>query len=140
MPEENIEFALRAVDAFNRGDGDAVLEMLDPDVEIFASRSLANSGDFRGHEGYEEWVTQWLEAWETFRVEIDDDWVVSGDDLVVSAQQFGRGKGSGVEVQMPITYLFTVRVGKATRFHLYADRALALEAAGITDQEGAGQP
>ncbi len=140
MAEDNIEFARRAVEAFNRGDGEVVLEMLSPDVEIFASRSLANAGRFRGREGYLEWVGQWLEAWETFRIEVNDDFTAVGDDVIVSAQQFGRGKGSGVEVQMPIAYLFTIRDGKAVRFHLYPSRAEALEVAGMADQRGGDQP
>ena len=140
MAEDNIEFARRAVEAFNRGDGEAVLTMLSPDVEVFASRSLANEGRFHGREGYLEWVGQWLEAWETFRVEVEDDFTLSGDDVVVSAHQYGRGKGSGVEVQMPIAYLFTIRDGQALRIHLYPSKAEALEAAGMADQRGGDQP
>jgi ketosteroid isomerase-like protein len=140
MPEDNIEFAQRAVDAFNRGEVDAVLTMLSPDVEVFASRSLANEGRFHGREGYLEWIGQWLEAWETFRVEMEDDFSTAGDDVVVSAHQYGRGKGSGVEVEMPIAYLFTVRDGQAVRIHLYPSKAEALQAAGMTDQEGTVQP
>ena len=37
MAEENIEFAQRAVEAFNRGDGEAVLTMLSPEVESSAA-------------------------------------------------------------------------------------------------------
>jgi ketosteroid isomerase-like protein len=140
MSQQNIELAQRAVAAFNRGDGEAVLEMLSPEVEIFAARSLANGGAFRGHDGYLEWIAAWLDAWETFRVEMEDDFSTADDDVVVSAHQYGRGKGSGVEVEMPIAYLFTIRDGKALRLHLYPSKAEALEAAGMADQEGAGQP
>jgi ketosteroid isomerase-like protein len=55
--------------AFNRGDEEAVLAVLDPDVEVFTPPELGNAGTFYGHEGYVAWIESWLEAWEEFRIE-----------------------------------------------------------------------
>ena len=129
MAQKNIEFAQRAFAAFNRGDVATVLAMLSPDVEVYSSPELANPGTFHGHDGFLEWSGRWLEVWETFRVEAND-FMAEGDDVVVSAHQYGRGKGSGIEVEMDAAYLLTVRDGKSVRFHLYPDKADALEAVG----------
>jgi hypothetical protein len=55
--------------AFNRGDEEAVLAVLDPDVEVFTPPELGNAGTFHGHEGYTAWIESWLEAWDEFRIE-----------------------------------------------------------------------
>lgn len=125
MTQENIEYAQRAFAAFNRGDVTTVLAGLSPDVEIYSSPELANAGSFHGHDGFLEWLGQWLAVWETFRVE-PDDFTAEGDDVLVSVHQYGRGKGSGIEVEMDAVFVLTVRDGKTVRFHLYPDRAGAL--------------
>ncbi|TMK73383.1 MAG: hypothetical protein E6G48_05500 [Actinobacteria bacterium] len=48
---------------------------------------------------------------------------------VVTVRQFGRGAGSGVEVEMRIAQLYEVHDEKATRLHYYPDREMALTAA-----------
>ena len=43
----------------------------------------------------------------------------------------GRGKESGVEVELPSTSVCTVHDGLVTAIHMYRDHARALEAAGL---------
>ena len=127
MSRDNLELAERAFSAFNRGEIPRVLDMLSPDVEIYASPELANAGSYRGHDGFLAWLERWLDAWESFRVEVDD-YIAEGDDVIVVIRQYGRGKGSGLEVQMDAAFMLTVRDGKAVRLHLYPDKAKALQA------------
>jgi len=51
--------------------------------------------------------------------------------------QRGKGKGSGVEVEMRVCYMLEYRDGLATRVHLYADREQALEAARAGEEHAA---
>ena len=127
MSRDNLELAERAFSAFNRGEIPRVLDMLSPDVEIYASPELANAGSYRGHDGFLAWLERWLDAWESFRVEVDD-YIAEGDDVIVVIRQYGRGKGSGLEVQMDAAFMLTVRDGKAVRLHLYPDKGKALQA------------
>jgi hypothetical protein len=55
----------------------------------------------------------------------------------MSVVQRGVGKGSGVEVEMPVCYLLEYRNGLATRLHLYADREQAFEAARAGEERAA---
>ncbi len=127
--EENAELVHRGVDAYNRGDIETVLHLLDADIEVHTAPGLINAGTYRGHDGFLQWATQWVEAWEEFRIEVESIEPV-GDDLVVAGiRQLGRGAGSGVEVEMRLAQLYEVHDGKATRFHLYPDRKAALDAA-----------
>jgi ketosteroid isomerase-like protein len=51
--------------------------------------------------------------------------------VLVLARTYVRGKGSGVEVDIPVAHLLTLREGKVTRFEVILDRDQALEAAGL---------
>ena len=46
-------------EAFNRGDAEAVLAVLDPAVESHVGPSLANTGTWHGHAGFLEMLGTW---------------------------------------------------------------------------------
>ena len=119
------ELARRGIDAYNRGDVEALLEQLDEEVEVYTPPELPNAGTYRGHEGFLQWIGQWDEAWEEFRLEMERIDFVGERYGVVTVRQFGRGAGSGVEVEMRIIQLYEVQGDKATRIHLYPDREAA---------------
>jgi uncharacterized protein len=123
---ENVRLAREGFDAFNRGDVDAVLAMLDPEVEVFAAPEFPNSGTFHGHDGYLRWVGEWLEAWDRFVIEVLEIEPVGDDHVVSLVHQRGRGRGSGIEVTQDVAFMWEVRDGRAVRFHLYPDRDAAL--------------
>jgi ketosteroid isomerase-like protein len=120
------ELILRGFAASNRGDYQAVLDILDPDVEVRTDTELGNPGVYRGHDGWRAWTRAWLDVWEEFRLdpgEIEQH----GDDFLVPVVASGRGMGSGVEVSQELLWVFTIPGRRATRIHLYRDREMALE-------------
>jgi ketosteroid isomerase-like protein len=123
------ELARRGIDAYNRGDVQALLELLDEEVEVYTPPELPNAGTYRGHEGFLQWANQWEEAWEEFRLEIERIDLVGERYVVVTVRQFGRGVGSGVEVEMRIAQLWEALEDKVTRLHYCPDRETALAAA-----------
>lgn len=123
------EIARRSIDAYNRGDAEALLEQLDAEIEVYAPPELPNAGAYRGHQGFLKWLGQWDEAWDEFRLEIESIEFVGERYGVVTVHQFGRGAGSGVEVEMRIFQLYEIQGDKATRIHLYPDRETAVAAA-----------
>jgi len=109
---------------------DAVWAIAGDDVEVGAAPELPNSGPFHGHEGFVTWITQWLEAWGEFRIEVVEMVAIDDEHVLVEVAQHGRGQGSGLEVtQRGLTYLATVRDDMIARLYLYPDRAAALAAA-----------
>jgi ketosteroid isomerase-like protein len=124
----NLERVRAGFDAFNRGDFDAVLAVLDEDVEIVAARELMNSGTFHGHDGYREWLAQWLEAWEGFEPQIERIEPVGERHVVAGVRQSARGRESGIPVEMTLAYMFEVADATTTAMHLYAtwDEAVAV--------------
>ena len=61
--------------------------------------------------------------------------VIDGGDHVVTAVRIsGRRRGSGVEVEMQVFHVWTLREGKVTRLTGgYRERSEALEAAGLSE-------
>ena len=56
MSQGNVEIATRSVDAFNRRDVDALLDLVTPDC-VMSSQLLDASADFQGREGVERFYT-----------------------------------------------------------------------------------
>ena len=127
--QANVDRARAATELFQRGEVEAFLATMDPEVEIFSTPDLPNPGRFAGREGWIEWTSQWFDAWADFEVEIEDYEPVGERHVLMSARQRAKGAGSGVPVEMRVYYLTEYRDGLATRFHLYADREEALEVA-----------
>jgi len=117
--QANLQLTERAFEAFNAGDTDGILALLDTDVEIYMPTELPNSGTFRGHAGYLKWTDNWLDAWENFNVEIRRMEPVGERHVVSHAHQSATGKGSGSPVEMDMAYMTESRDGKAIALHLY---------------------
>jgi ketosteroid isomerase-like protein len=125
--ENNVQRVREGVNAFNRGDVGGVFAVLADDVEIFSSPALVNAGTFHGHEGYAQWVGQWLDAWDEFTIEVERIEPVGDRHVVVDVRQTGRGRGSGIHVEMRIGYMFDLGDEATKALHLYPswDEALA---------------
>src|ERR1700752_2906741 len=125
----NVEFVRQGVEAFQRGDLDGLLALTDEDFEVFLPKNLPNSGTYVGQEGFQTWLDQWLEAGGDFTVEIVDATPAGAHHVVADIRQTGRGKGSGIPVEMGVTYLWDVRGDRFAALQLYASREEALEVA-----------
>jgi ketosteroid isomerase-like protein len=124
----NVLLVLAWLEAWARGDTEAVMDALDPAVEIHSPQEVGNAGTFRGVAGYREWEGLWMEAWEEFQNEILGAEPVGQRHVVVDARQRGRGRGSGIEVDREVSLLCEIRDGRLVRFHIYSthERALAV--------------
>ena len=125
---QRVDLVRRVHEAFNRGDAEAMLSLIDPDCEI--RDPGRTGGTFHGHDGLLEFLEEWMEIWDTYRIEVEE--YRETDELVVAClMQTGRGKGSGIEVRQPMTQLLWVRDGKVAELEIYADRGDAFRAAGL---------
>jgi ketosteroid isomerase-like protein len=89
-------------------------------------------GAFYGLDSIRDNIEHWASAWEDFDV-IAEEFLDAGDQVVVTARHRGRGRASGVIVDARFYDVYTLRDGKITRADEYADRAEALEAAGLQE-------
>ena len=128
--EANVDLVHAGMNAFNRGDHEAVLAMLDPEIECRVHGALMNPGTWHGIDGYQRMMAIWGEAWGTMEMTVLA--VETPDDRHAIAEVHQRAVGavSGVPVEMRLFYCYEIRDGRAVRFHVYPDRDTALAAIG----------
>jgi ketosteroid isomerase-like protein len=104
MWRENVEILRRGWDAWVSGDTDA----------LFA-------------------LYEWLEVWDAYEVGVEDILVADDGRVVSLAWQRGKGRESGLVMEMVWAQISTLRDGKIVRIDNYDDRSEALEAVGLSE-------
>ena len=133
-PTENLRVVGEILEAWNRRDFDQVLARASEDLEWVPATIATVEGDsFQGKEGAREFFRQWGETWETWDVTLQD-LREHGDRVVVLGQVQAVGRGSGLELNQPVAYVFELREGLLTRGQSFFNHDEALAAGG----EGTG--
>jgi ketosteroid isomerase-like protein len=125
----NVEIVRRLIEAWSRGDYPAALDSIDPNIEVDAELAVDLSGTHRGRRRLAEMVEAFWRDFEDQRTEIEEIEEV-GSDVVVGVRFFGRGKRSGVETEVHLWHVWTVRDGKAVRWQILRTRREAMAIAG----------
>jgi ketosteroid isomerase-like protein len=132
MSEENVEVVRKLTDAVNRGDLDAWLGFLSPDV-VWESLPLPGFREvYRGRAEAREWIEQLLEVFD-FHLEIDEITALSDDRVLFAYTPRGHGRGSGLPVEQPTWSILWLAEGLITRRQPFWTRDEALEAAGLPE-------
>ena len=133
MSEANVEIAKRALDAFNRRDVDAFMELTTSDFELFpAMAGSVDVSSVKGRDGLETLFGEIRDIWEEQHV-IADEFRDLGDRV---GRIVGRGRSSGIPVATPAAIISDFRDGKMWRTRTYLDHGEALRAAGADDAAG----
>ena len=132
MSEENVEIVRATFEAWNAGDMDGVRERYDSDVVMRTPEDWPEQGPFAGREAV---MREWEQLRQTFpsddALDPITDYVAVGDRVVV--RFIWRGVGSGPEMNVELTAVFTVREGRTVVHEFFWDHADALEAAGLRE-------
>ena len=127
---ENLELLKRGYDAFNRGDLDAVFELLDPEIEWVNDERVPFAGTYRGHDELRALLRDQQEVFGQVTME-PYEFFETGDGVVAFVRVRARGEASGAAVEITVGHLWTIRNGRAVRWQGFARRENALEAAGL---------
>jgi ketosteroid isomerase-like protein len=132
--EDSVDVVRRAWEAWERGDMQAVFDFYDPAVEWDMTESeVPDMGVFRGHEGVRNFFREWMAPFHDYYAHADE-FKLGSEGVLVRMRQGGRGKESGVEVEMPpLWQLYRLRAGRAVRVEIYRDEDRALKAAGVRE-------
>ena len=134
MSEENVEVLKRSVEAYNRRDMDTLMDLVSPDYEFAPYlATLLETTTYRGHEGLRRYFEDADSTWEEIQIRFDDVRDAGGGLVYASGQLYGKGRASGLEVQVPLACVAEVRDGKLTRLQSYEKAQEALEAAGLSE-------
>jgi ketosteroid isomerase-like protein len=115
--------------AIVRGDIEAFLRVVDPDVVWLPQRS-AMEGAYHGHDGVRKWFAQTRATFDLFEWDVREVRDL-GERILAAGSVHIRGHRSSVETDIPFAGLFTFARGKVIRWEDFRDRRLALEAAGL---------
>lgn len=129
MSRENVEIVRHALERFLAGE--LLLDTLDEDVEIH-DHDIPESGDYRGHEGFLQWLTDWDQAWADWSLELEEVHD-AGDRVVAVVGMSATGRASGARINRQDALLYEMRDGKAVRVDYFNNREQALGAAGLSE-------
>jgi len=131
MTQENVELFHQAYDAVNRRDLDALVRLMDADVEAVPILS-GMEGDYHGHAGIRRWWENLLDVFPDFAteaVEVRD----LGDVTLARLRVHGHGADSDAPLDAPLWLSARWRQGKCVRWGAYGTEGDALDAAGLRE-------
>jgi ketosteroid isomerase-like protein len=134
MSQENVDKSHDFIDAYNRRDFDAAVQFFDPEIEWV----LPAMQGFDSCRGPDEIRRFWEGLDDTFdELRLDPQEAVdAGDQVAVRLRYYGRGKGSGAEIETEMYHqVATFRDGRIVRMEYVTSWAEALEVAGVRDPE-----
>jgi ketosteroid isomerase-like protein len=130
VPEEHQQIVREWMDAFNRGDMEAVLELIHAEVEIEDPERTGRT--WRGHDEYRAFIDEWLENFDSYSVGLEA--LQEGPNgTYVQGTQRGKGAGSGLEFELPINLVVRFREGKVVYFRLSTHPGTARREAGLAE-------
>ena len=133
MPDEDFDVVRRAWAAFSRADKDGWLRECHPEIVTVPFGAAMEGKAYRGPEevvGW--WRNEVLTTWESFQV-LPEHFQRVGEKLLVTGRWKARGKGSGVELDTPASWVVEVRDGKLAYWQAYTDLAQARRDVGLED-------
>ena len=135
MSQENVdadfEVIRRAWRASGQKDLAAFERDLDPDIVTIPFGAVMEGKSYRGVDAVVGWLRDEIWAnWEHFDT-VPEEFTRVGERILVTGRWHARGKGSGVELDIPATWVVEVRDSKIIYWQTYTDRDQALRAIGL---------
>jgi uncharacterized protein len=122
---ELIEVIRGAYAAYSRGDVDAVLELMHPDVEWHPPPTSVDPQPLQGREAVREYLApDFFEDQTAEPLEVIEE----GDRIMVVARVRARGRESGVQIDGTAFHLWTIADDRAVGFAAFVDRDQAFAA------------
>jgi ketosteroid isomerase-like protein len=133
MASENAEVVRRTLLAFNRGDLQTALELVDPAIRVYPrSEEPGVKEVYSGHEEMFEYVGNWYGQWDDYEGEPVSFEDVPGDRVLVDMAERGHLKRTGITIDQHFFHSYTVKNGKLTEWRMYDSNEQAREALGLS--------
>jgi ketosteroid isomerase-like protein len=130
MSDENVDKARDFLAAYNRRDYDAAVRFFDPEIE-WVLPAQQRSDSCRGPDEIKRFWEGLDETFEELRLDPQEA-VDAGEQVAIRLRYFGRGKGSGAEIESELYHqVTTFRGGMMVRMEYFTSWAEALEAVGL---------
>jgi ketosteroid isomerase-like protein len=129
MSDANVELIRRAYKAFDT-DLDALLRLLDPEIEWVSPGDSIEPGLRHGHRGVRDAFAATAMAWDR-PTHTPLEFVDASGKVLVTVTFRGHGRGSGMDVERTEFHVWTVQGGAIVRFQWFYQRRDALDAVGL---------
>jgi ketosteroid isomerase-like protein len=118
------------LEAVNRRDSEALVDLLSPDVEFFPILAALEGPVYSGLPGVRRWLRSLELDWEVFETRLDCVYDL-GDSALGLGGWHARGRTSGVELDSQLgAWHARLRDGQVVWWRTYTDRAEALRSLG----------
>jgi ketosteroid isomerase-like protein len=128
----SVEVVRRALEEWNRQatlSEETFREVAWPDMVLDVSANVFNPAVYEGLEGMRRWAGQVHDAWEHFRME-PEELIEQGDVVLALVRAVAKGRGSGVEIDIPSALICELREGRIAAMRVQPDREAALREIG----------
>jgi ketosteroid isomerase-like protein len=127
MPEhENLRVVRLAVERWNAGDLEGVLELYAEDISMHAGPDWPEQRAWHGLEGARQSLEEWRDVWRSSEIEVDS-LESHGKGVIGTGAWNTRGRASGAGGRMPFVVLLIVRDGRIPYLEWFTvrDKAVA---------------
>ncbi len=135
MSERDVEVLRGAFEAYNSRDIDGFIACCDPGIELETAFTAVGGEVYHGQDGLRKWHRDVEDVWGgTVHVELEAYFDL-GERTLAFYVLHGRGKGSGVDVAMPVALVARWREELIVYLKAYAHREDALSDLGVSEDE-----
>jgi ketosteroid isomerase-like protein len=119
--DPNVAVVEQLFDAFARGNGDAMVELMAEDV-VFepASTELGPREPYEGHRGIRRYLADVARTWAEFRVTIHE-YHGEGERVLARGRVYARSANPAFIADSEIAFVWRVRDGRIVHGHTYTD-------------------
>ena len=124
----NLDIIKTLYQAFENGEIETILDILDPNVEWHESEKLPYGGTFIGRDAVFAGVFEKIGAqWENFQAHVEE-FIDGGDRIITLGFDRGTYKATGKSMEAPTASIWTLKDGKVVKFVQYIDTMKVWEA------------
>jgi len=132
VTDADIDVVRRAWAAASSADHDGLARELHPEIVAIPFGAALEGKAYRGPEDVVAWLREEiLVSWEFFQV-LPERFERVGDRLLVTGRWKARGIESGVELDIPASWIVEVRDGKVAYWQTYTDHDQARREIGLS--------
>jgi ketosteroid isomerase-like protein len=122
------ELVRRVNERWNAGDREVHEEYADPECEV---RSAMTGSVYRGYDGVRSWMQEIDEQFDSWRIQLDEFAHATEDRLLVLGSIHLHGRGSGIELEVPVAWLYEFRGDRVLRLTTFATHDQGRRATGV---------
>jgi ketosteroid isomerase-like protein len=133
VSQENVELVRQLWDAFQRGDLEWMVERCTADAAIVQPPETPDATTYFGRTALVDAAEGFPRDWEGFRLDLTEIIDVSEEIVLSVCRNRGRGRISGLEMDMDMFYVHRIRAGKMAHVQIFLSREQALRAARLEE-------